>query len=62
MKQCFGGGKEFYPLNGKCLFPKSEKSEIGNFRKQNQLSPKYNLGDTAQKLGNRNIIKTLQSQ
>lgn len=27
----FGGGEEFYPLNGKCLSPKSEISEIGDF-------------------------------
>ena len=40
-------GKEPYPQippNGKWLSPKFEKSEIGNFRKQNEISPKIKFG------------------
>ena len=39
-------GEEPYPQippNGKWLSPKFEKSEIGNFRKQNEFSPKIKL-------------------
>jgi hypothetical protein len=32
------------PQNGEWLYPKFEKSEIGNFRKQNQFSPKIKFG------------------
>ncbi|MEY8339512.1 hypothetical protein AALB16_16095 [Lachnospiraceae bacterium 62-35] len=32
------------PPNGEWLSPKSEKSEIGNFRKQNEFSPKIKFG------------------
>ena len=40
-------GEEPYPQippNGKWLSPKFEKSEIGNFRKQNEFSPKIKFG------------------
>ncbi|WP_275443687.1 hypothetical protein, partial [Petralouisia muris] len=42
-------GEESYPQipppkNGEWLYPKFEKSEIGNFRKQNQFSPKIKFG------------------
>lgn len=40
-------GEEPYPQippNAKWLSPKFEKSEIGNFRKQNQFSPKIKFG------------------
>ena len=40
-------GDEPYPQippNGKWLSPKFEKSEIGNFRKQNEISPKIKFG------------------
>jgi hypothetical protein len=37
-RKTFGG--RFYPPNGKWLSPKFEKSEIANFRKQNEYSPK----------------------
>lgn len=33
-------GEEFYLPNAKWLSPKFEKSEIGNLRKQNEISPK----------------------
>ena len=44
-----GEGKNLTPLqkipsNGKQLSPKFEKSEIGNFRKQNEFSPKIKFG------------------
>ena len=49
-----GGGrtlpppKKKIPPNGRRLSPKFEKSEIGNFRKQNEFYPKIKLGgDTA---------------
>ena len=32
------------PPNGEWLSPKFEKSEIGNFRKQNEFSPKIKFG------------------
>ncbi len=40
-------GEEPYPQippNGKWLSPKFQKSEIGNFRKQNEFSPKIKFG------------------
>ena len=40
-------GEEPYPKippNGEWLSPKFEKSEIGNFRKQNEFSPKIKFG------------------
>ena len=40
-------GEEPYPQippNGKWLSPKFEKWEIGNFRKQNEFSPKIKFG------------------
>ena len=40
-------GEEPYPQippNGEWLSPKFEKSEIGNFRKQNEFSPKIKFG------------------
>ena len=40
-------GEEPYPQipqNGEWLSPKFQKSEIGNFRKQNEFSPKIKLG------------------
>lgn len=47
----FWGGEEPYPPpkkkippNGRRLSPKFEKSEIGNFRKQNEFYPKIKLG------------------
>ena len=33
-------GEEFYPPNGKWPSPKFEKLEIGDFKKQNEFSPK----------------------
>ena len=45
-------GEEPYPQippNGEWLSPKFEKTEFGNFRKQNEFSPKINLGDTVEK-------------
>jgi hypothetical protein len=35
---------KFPPPNRKWLSPKFEKSEIGNFRKQNEFSPKIKFG------------------
>jgi hypothetical protein len=40
-------GEEPYPQipqNGEWLSPKFQKSEIGNFRKQNEFSPKIKFG------------------
>ena len=40
-------GEEPYPQippKGECLSPKFEKSEIGNFRKQNEFFPKIKFG------------------
>ena len=45
-------GEEPYPQippNGKWLSPKFEKSEIGNFRKQNEFSPKIKFGGLSRK-------------
>ena len=45
-------GEEPYPQippNGEWLSPKFEKSEIGNFRKQNEFSPKIKFGGYSSK-------------